>query len=361
MPLSRRTHLKALGSAASLATPAILRGRGAEAQDKPKEIRVRSWGGIWEESLRQGVADAFSEATAIPVAIDNTDDNQMVSAILDAARHDAPPPIHVDWNTTINATRLRSRYATEDLSELDGISELLRVARPFEFDDWPFVNVYSYVMGLAYRSDAFPGGPPISWQVMADPKFKDRVGLYTDGGGFFSASQVAGGGSMMDIPDDMSACWSFMEKVAANEPKLGLDPDIVAWLVDGSIDIACTITANAHAANEQGASVSVTVPLESADLATDAMAIPIGLEDHDRYWAKRFVETAISARAQQAWCGVLGLPPVYPSLAVPPGRENDPTYPQTQEQFDRLLYLPPSVVATHFEEWQTIYESIFGG
>ena len=95
------------------------------------------------------------------------------------------PPIHINWDTTTNATKSALRGVTEDLADLPNLEGMLPLAqaRP-GFDGVPLVNTYSYVYVLAYRDEAFPDGPPDSWNVLLDPKFKGRIALYNDGIGF---------------------------------------------------------------------------------------------------------------------------------------------------------------------------------
>jgi putative spermidine/putrescine transport system substrate-binding protein len=98
--VSRRSFVQgaALGAGA-LAAPSILR-----AQDKPSEIIVRAWGGAWGDALQSGVADGFTAATGIPVRLDFTEDNEIKPKIWSAVDQGRIPPIHVNWDTTTNAT-----------------------------------------------------------------------------------------------------------------------------------------------------------------------------------------------------------------------------------------------------------------
>ncbi len=358
--LPRRQLLRRAGLAAAsgVAAPAILKYRGALAQDKPATLTVRSWDGVWLESLRRGVSEPFSDATGIPILHTVTQDIETVPEILDAVEHGRVPPIHVDWNTAINITMLALRGATEDLSDLAGLDALLPIARPTGFDAWPFVNTYAYVFALAYREDAFADGPPDSWRALANPAVRDRIALFQDGGGFYSAAQVTGGGTLAEMPDNMDPCWSFMAEVAANGARLGQDPDMTEWLSNGDVDACCTITSDARAARQDGAPVAWTIPQEGAEVATDGMCIPVGLPENERYWAARYIETALSPQSQQVWCDGLGLPPVYPGLTPPADLVDDPTYPTQEADFQPLLSLPTPMVAEHKDAWLARYQEI---
>ena len=328
-------------------------------QDKPNEIIVRAWGGAWGESLQSGVADGFTEETGINVRLDFTEDNEIKPKIWAAVDQGRVPPIHVNWDTTTNATISARRGVTVDLSDLPNLEGLLAAAKPKGLDGYPLVNTYSYVYVCAYRPEAFPDGPPDSWRVMLDPKFKGRCALYDDGIGFNPIAVIAGGGTIDDIPDNMEPGYAFYRELKENEPLLGEDPDFTAWFQNGEIDIACTISVNARAARQSGIAVEWTVPKEGCKVDTDGLWIPKGLPENEEYWAKQFVNHSLSQDAQAKWCSALGLPPVYPGLEPPADLVGDPAYPTTPEDFAKLVSVPSPVLVDNQPIWFAKFSEIF--
>ena len=357
MGLNRRTLLKT-GTAAvgALAMPGLLR-----AQDKPDEIIVRAWGGAWGDALKEGVGDPFTAATGIKVRYDFTEDNEIKPKIWAAVDQGRVPPIHVNWDTTVNATISALRGVTTDLSDLSNLANLLPLAKPEGLDGVPLVNTYAYVYVLAYRPEAFPDGPPKSWDVLTDPKFKGRIALYDDGIGFNAISVLAGGGTIDDIPDNMDAGWEFYRKVKANAPLLGEDADFTTWFQNGEIDVACTISVNAREAKQNGIAVEWTVPEEGCKVDTDCLWVPKGLPANEEHWAKEFVNFALSKDAQQKWCAALGLPPVYPGIEPPADLVGDPSYPTKPEDFAKLVSIPSPVLVNSQAEWFAKFNEIFQG
>jgi putative spermidine/putrescine transport system substrate-binding protein len=359
--LSRRRLLGATAAGAGLvAAPALWR-RAAAQEAKPNELIVRAWGGVWVEALEKGVSKPFTEKTGIAVRHDLTEDNEIRPKIWAAVDQGRVPPLHVNWDTSTNATKSALRSVAEDLSDLPGLKDMLPAARPAGFEGVPLVNMYSYVYVLAYRDEAFPNGAPDSWQIMLDPKLKGRVALYDDGIGFHPAAQIAGGGKLSDIPDNMEPCWSFLEKLKAQSPLLGEDPDFTTWFQNGEIDVACTILSNARAARQNGIKVSWTVPKEGAKVDTDGMWVPKGLPANELYWAKQYVDFAMSREAQQEWTGALGLPGLRPGLTPPPDLAGDPAYPTKPEDFQRLLSVPTKVLVEHEAAWFQKFNEIMQG
>jgi putative spermidine/putrescine transport system substrate-binding protein len=358
--LSRRCFLRstaAVGTGAALTRFGLGSAFAAE-PDKPSEIIVRAWGGVWVDALKAGVSDAFTKATGIAVRHDLTEDNEIQPKLWAAVDQKRVPPIHVNWDTTINATKSALRGVTEDLSDIPNLKGTLDVAKPIGLDGYPIVNTYEYVYVLAYREEAFPDGPPTSWNIMLDPRFKGRVALYNDGIGLHAPALIAGGGKLSDIPGNMQPAWDFFTKLKAQSPLLGEDPDFTTWFQKGEVDVACTISSNAREAAKNGIKVKWTVPVEGATMDTDGLWIPKGLPENELYWAKQYINVAISPAGQAAWLGPLGLPGVVPGLTPPPDLVGDPSYPTTAEELAKLLQVPPQVQAENQSDWFSKFKEI---
>ena len=310
------------------------------------------------DSLKKGVSDPFTEKTGIAIRHDLTEDNEIQPKIWAAVAQGRVPPIHVNWDTTANATKSALRGVTEDLSDLSNLQGLLPLAKPVGLDGYPIVNTYAYVHVLAYRDEVFPDGPPTSWKAMLEPRFKGRVALYNDGIGFHPPAQIAGGGTFEDIPENMEPAWDFIRQVKEQNPLLGEDPDFTAWFQNGEIDLACTISSNAREAKRNGIKVSWTVPEEGAKVDTDGLWIPKGLPENELYWAKQYINFALTPEAQQVWLEGLGLPGVVPGLTPPEDLVGDPAYPTTPEDFARLLLVPPRIQVEHQSEWFARFKEI---
>ena len=358
--ISRRRFLSgaaALGSAAGLSSVG-LRPAFAEDPAKPAEIIVRAWGGVWVDALKAGVSDPFTAATGIAVRHDLTEDNEIQPKVWAAVEQGRVPPINVNWDTTINATKSALRGVTEDLSDLPNLAGVLDVAKPEGLTGIPLVNVYAYVYVLAYRDEAFPNGPPTSWDELLDPKFKGRVALYNDGIGMHAPAVIAGGGTFADIPGNMQPAWDFFTKLKAQNPLLGEDPDFTTWFQKGEIDVACTISSNAREAKNNGIKVSWTVPKEGATLDTDCLWIPKGLPANELYWTKQYINYAISPAGQQAWLAPLGLPGVVPGLKPPEDLVGDLSYPTTAEDLSKLLQVSPKIQVENQSDWFAKFKEI---
>ena len=362
--LNRRELLKksaaASGAAAvSLATPSVLL---AAEPAKPKELIIRAWGGPWVEALKNGVSDKFTAATGIRVKHDLTEDNEIQPKVWAAVAQKRTPPIHINWDTTTNATKSALRGVCEDLGDLPNIKNVTSLAKPVGVEGYPIVNTYGYVYVLAYSPQAFPEGPPKSYHDLLAPKFRGRLAFYNDGIGFHFPAQVAGGGKLEDIPGNMQPCWDFVEKMKAQKPLLGEDPDFVTWFQKGEIDAACTISTNALGAKKNGVDLAWTVPKEGAKFDTDGLWIPKGHSEGDLYWAKEYINQALTKESQQVWLDGLGLPGVIDGLTPPPGVPiGDPSYPTKPEDFERLIRVSGQIQVENESEWFSKFKQIMQG
>ena len=361
--LSRRRFLAgsaALGSFAGASALGL--GRAfAQEPEKPAEIIVRAWGGSWVDALKAGVSDSFTKATGIAVRHDLTEDNEIQPKVWAAVAQKRTPPIHINWDTTTNATKSALRGVTEDLSDLSNLKGVTDLAKPVGLDGYPIVNTYGYVYVLAYRPEAFPDGPPTSWKAMLDPKFKGRIALYNDGIGFHFPAQVAGGGKLEDIPGNMQPAWDFIAKIKEQQPLLGEDPDFTTWFQNGEIDLACTISTNAREAKKNGINVAWVVPEEGAKFDTDGLWIPKGLPEKELYWAKQYINHAITKEAQQIWLDGLGLPGVVPGLTPPSDLVGDPSYPTEAKDFEHLIRVSSKIQVENESEWFGKFKAIMQG
>ena len=361
LALSRRKFLG--GAAALIGIAAYVFATRVFAQEpaKPAEIIVRAWGGSWVDSLKAGVSDPFTAATGIAVRHDLTEDNEIQPKVWAAVAQNRVPPIHINWDTTTNATKSALRGVTEDLSDLSNLAGTTDLAKPVGLEGYPIVNTYGYVYVLAYRPEAFPDGAPTSLQVLLDPKFKGRIALYNDGIGFHFPAQVAGGGKLEDIPANMQPAWDFIRKVKEQAPLLGEDPDFTTWFQNGEIDLAVTISTNAREAKKNGVNIAWTVPEEGAKFDTDGLWIPKGLPENELYWAKQYINFAITKEAQQVWLDGLGLPGVVPGLTPPADLVNDPSYPTKPEDFEHLIRISSQVQVENESTWFGEFKKIMQG
>jgi putative spermidine/putrescine transport system substrate-binding protein len=357
--INRRRFLKTASFAAMAAgVTTATTGRVQAQPAKPGELLVRAWGGNWVDSLDKGVSKPFTEATGIKVSYDTTYHEEMKPKIWQAIAQNRRPPVHVNWDISATAIESARRGVCVDLADLDQLPEMNEIARPTGVEGVPYIAMYSYVYILAYSGKAFPDNPPDSWNVLLDPKFRGRVAILDTGDGIIQVAPIAAGGSASDIPANMEKGWEWIAKLKANEPLLGKDPDMTKWFQQGEVDLGCTIVTNLMPVKNTGVDVRWTVPKESAYVATDCMWVPTGFNEDETYWAKQYVNFAMTPQAQETWCYALGLPGTRKGFKPPAEFANDPSYPTEAADFEKLLQMADEVKATNWKDWQLKYKEI---
>lgn len=352
--MKRRDFLLA-GAASAALTQLPLRAL-AQTPEKPEELIVRAWGDNWMTALDTAVSKPFTEETGIRIRYDLG--NDLEPKIWAAVAQKRQPPIHVDWDTSPSTTKSFLRGVTEDLSDLPNANLATINCKPAGLDKMPMVNLYGYVFVLGYRKSAFPDGAPKSWNVLLDPRFKGRVAAYADGSGLFFPAQVAGGGSIATITTDMQPAWDFCQKLHENQVLLGWDPDHVNWLQNGEVDLVLTIVSNVRQVAKAGVDVAWVVPEEGATYGSDCLWIPKGHPENELFWAKHYANLALSTPAQAALCQALGTTPVNVEVPFDPALKDDPAYPTTKAQFDRLFNIDLKIQAENLLGWLDKYQNI---
>jgi putative spermidine/putrescine transport system substrate-binding protein len=103
------------------------------------------------------------------------------------------------------------------------------------------------------------------------------------------------------------------------------------------------------------------VPKEGCKFDTDGLWIPKGLPENELYWAKQYINQALTPESQQIWCGVLGLPGVVPGLIPPEGLVGDPSYPTKPEDFEHLIRVSSQVQVQNESDWFAKFKEIMQG
>ena len=103
------------------------------------------------------------------------------------------------------------------------------------------------------------------------------------------------------------------------------------------------------------------VPEEGAKFDTDGLWIPKGLPENELYWAKAYINHALTKDAQQVWLDGLGLPGVIPGVNPPADLVNDPSYPTKEEDFKHLIRISSKVQVENESQWFSKFKEIMQG
>jgi len=325
------------------------------------ELAVLSWGGQWDRALRRAVSAPFEAKTGIRVRHEpyvGLDLPDRLLAPLYAGRF---PPVAVVWSNAVTAMRAAHEDLCDPLrvEETPNLAVLHPRARPHGFAGWPVVMVYAVLYVLVYRRAVFADHVPDSWQVLLDSRHRGKVALYPHGNGIHAVAQLLGGGSVADIPADMTECWHFLRRLAPQVRTLDYSVEMTESLRRGDLDLCFRALPNALGFRAAGVDVDWVAPREGVPDTMDAFWIPRHLPRTAAERARQYIDFALSTPIQEQWCGMLGTIPVHPDSAAPEVLRRRARVPYTLNDADRLLYVPDSVKLEWEHEWRRQFAGIF--
>jgi putative spermidine/putrescine transport system substrate-binding protein len=326
----------------------------------PDSLRVLTWGGRWGDALRRTVSRPFEQATGIRVHHETHIGLALPPSLVSALDTGERPPVDVVWCNSVpalNAARVGYCHPL-DPARISVLAELRRRARPdgpaAQFVVYPYV-VY-YVLG--YHKDAFPEGPPHSWDVLLDERHRGKIALYPHGNGLHAIAQTMQGGRIENIPADMAACWMFIGRIRPQVAELEYSIGMEERLRVRDIDLCFRALPNVLAFQEH-LPVGWTVPGEGTADTTDALWIPRGVTDAVSDMAMRYIAFALQPDVQQDWCQQLGVMPVHPAAPIPTMLRR-PDLPAHADDYRGILHIAESTKAEHRDIWERQFAKIFG-
>lgn len=323
---------------------------------KPDKLIIRTWPGPWELALHRGVSEPFSRRHGISIEYDTRDDKELLELTRKALDNGERPPTDLNWDTTITAMKAAKSGYVQPLSkaQIPHLNDLHPSAEPEAEGEWPFVNLYTYTVVLAYRTDIITS-PPTSWKILLDDRWRKSVGMYRNGYGFHPIAAILSGGT---IPEDMEPAWKLYRKLKPNIGLLGWDDELTRALINGTTPLQTSIISNVIQAKREGAPVAWAVPEEGVLLERDAMWIPANLPVETSYWAMKYIDFALSVEAQDEWCELLGTLPMNKYSRVPDYMRHDPAFFTSGEKFKRMIVIPTEIMVKHRHQWFEKFKEI---
>ncbi|MDJ1434220.1 extracellular solute-binding protein [Halostagnicola sp. A-GB9-2] len=333
--------------------------------EEPDSITVRAWGGVWQDSVEEAIAEPFTEDTGIDVEFDNTERTVMQGDIRTAIEQDREPAVNVMWTVEPAAHeeyRMDLGYPLEP-DIVTNHEELFDSAIPNVDDSLPYISLYSYTYALCYNEESLEEvhgseEPMDSWAALKDDQWENEFAIDANGNGFFPVlSEFA------DTPldsDDLDPIWDELE---AFEPSIGLlgdDPTLTEGIRTGEVSVAAMLMNNVYEAYEEGEPIGWTIPEEGATVRSDSMYTPRNQSESELYWSQEFINYAADADVQTEWTELLGLPMTNSNTDPLDYMEEDPAYPTSEEDYDGLLTVDLDVYAENSSEWFETFNNTVG-
>lgn len=184
---------------------------------------------------------------------------------------------------------------------------------PAEFKDpdgyYYFARLTHVVIG--YNTMRIKGDlVPTSWNDLANPKFKNKVGMSTPerSGAFLVATSA--------LVNHPGFGWDFFKKTHANGAAYDSNNGVLQKIATGELLLGVVLDFQVREMKEQGSPVDFIWPKEGAVMAPSPIAIVAKGPNTEN--AKVFVEYVLS-KAGQTKLSELGIIPVRPDVPVPKG------------------------------------------
>lgn len=182
--ISRRTFLAGVGAAAATGAlplvdgfPAVLRARGAEAQQQftGKSIRIMTWSDIEGRMTVEHVGKPFERNTGAKVVAELVGSNAEMIAKLKASR--AKPQYDVVILSNVAAIELAKDGGLLERPDTSKLPNLSGVIPKFRSGALGFgVGWYLWTDGIIYSKRVF-ASPPDTWEVLWDEKHTRKLFL----------------------------------------------------------------------------------------------------------------------------------------------------------------------------------------
>ncbi len=168
--MRRRDVLKA--GAAALATP-LAQLEPALAQGRPEKLVVMTWGGLWGDSLRDGVDAPFTKATGVTVIQDRGSSPVERIAKLKVGLHDQGFDV-LQLHDGLYPLAVRQGVIESIDRSSPRLTNLKDVYPQFVYPNW-VVQIFSAI-GVTYNTKKVKN-PPSSFADLWRPEFKGRIVL----------------------------------------------------------------------------------------------------------------------------------------------------------------------------------------
>ena len=308
--LTRRRFMgtAAATGAAVLAAPGLVRAAGAP-------LRVGTYGGFFEDSFKQFIFPAFTEASGIEVAsvAVPTGETWLVQIKNAAQAKTSPADVSLMAGTPRNEGAKGRLFQALDESKIPNLKNMSDRFKD-RYDDGGLYGVggVSWYITLCTNSDEIPTAPD-SWAALWDAQYKGQIGLLGLATNSFllevTATTFFGGTDILSTRDGIQQVFDKLSEVVPNVRLWYKDEGAFQQqLQDGEIPMGQYYHDVAGLAAAEGFPVVSTFPKEGGILDSGYWIVPEHVEPLDEVHA--FINFMSSPEAQALLSRNVGTAPV---------------------------------------------------
>ncbi|HUZ17208.1 MAG TPA: extracellular solute-binding protein, partial [Spirochaetia bacterium] len=184
------------------------------------------------------------------------------------------------------------------------------VPAEFKYEGGKYWEVRQIFNVVAYNTEKVKT-PPTSWMVLADPKYKGKVGMPSPA---YSGGAFTGLATLTQTP---GLGWQFYKDLAKNDTVVEQANGAIAnKLASGEFEVGTVVGFMIRNLKEKGSPVNYVWPKEGAVL----IPTPVGVLSSTKHpnSATKLIDYMLSDRGQKLFVKQ-GYIPVRPGMGVPPG------------------------------------------
>ncbi|WP_439366082.1 extracellular solute-binding protein [Bradyrhizobium sp. DASA03005] len=261
--ISRRAVLA--GSAALLAAPMVLGGRGGAA--KSNSVTICGFGGSFDASIKQEVYDPFANETGVAVNITPYPGLDKIRAMQLTGNVDIDIYLGGGLDT---ATGSKKGFWEKLDPALFDVQDMVIPPK----DD--YVSYDMYVQGVAWNPAKYgPGKHPSTFAEFFDvKKFPGRRLLRKNPGAALEAALLADGVAPKDVyPLDLNRAFRVLDRIKSNIVWAQTNPQLISFLQTGEADFGSCYAGRVKLTADPGGGVPLAFSFEQNLINDDCLAI----------------------------------------------------------------------------------------
>jgi spermidine/putrescine-binding protein len=307
-----------------------------------QSLTVATFGGSFLDDTKTCVIAPFEKAAGAQVAIQLGNSVQNAAAIRAMGGH---PTYDVAYMDNSLATQLKNEELIEPLDS-GKLASYAEVDKNAFGPDNSYVAFEVSATAIVYDPKVVKT-PPTSWSDLFEPKYKGRMALGditgTSGVQTVLAVNRLKGGTLQDVNPGMAA----MKTIVPDAVTLYTQADqLLALFQRGDIVMAPWYPDRAGSAIDKGYSLAVAYPKEGAVGIKPVLVIPKGTPN--AVLALKYIDTVLSRDSQSCFTQKQYAAPVNQTVTL---TEKVAKIVASGEDYKRLWFPDPQVVAAHLPEW----------
>ncbi|HLI11007.1 MAG TPA: extracellular solute-binding protein [Alphaproteobacteria bacterium] len=353
--MRRRDFLKS-SAAAVAGTAALPLARSAWAADKPEQIVVMTWGGLWGDSIKAGVDAAFEKATGIKVLQDRSSSPVQRITKLRVSLNDQKYDV-VQIHDGLVPLAVREGVFEKLDKNSPRLTNLKDVYPRFIQDYW-VAQIFS-PLGVVYNTKLVKS-PPTGFADLWRPEFKNRIVLPDISHSIGPYIIPIGALALGKDPKDEAAGFEMLKKMVALQPIWAKDTDsIMNALRDEEALIGILYKSQTYTVQGWGTPVAWVYPKEGAILYSAGTAIAKNTKN--RVWAETYLNLTLDPKIQTIYTEKFNYPGTNRKMVSLLPANLQERVKMSDAEFNRLIELDQAFMADHRAEMTDRWNRIVAG